>query len=71
MDSVARYALDKFNNAIKAYRYQDWDAAEHSLRELTETDDKLLYNIYLDRIRQFRQEPPVGDWDGVYDHVTK
>jgi adenylate cyclase len=66
-----RYALDKFTSALAAYRRQDWDGAERSLLELKESDDQLLYNVYLDRIRQFRQEPPPGDWDGVFEHLTK
>lgn len=69
--SEARYALDKFSGALEAYRRQDWDAAERSLAELGESDDQVLYNVYLDRIRQFRQEPPPGGWDGVFDHLTK
>ncbi len=63
--------LDAFNVALQAYRRQDWDTAEQSLRKLKQTDDQLLYNVYLDRIRQFRQEPLPGDWDGVFEHLTK
>ena len=63
--------LDAFNVALRAYRRQDWDTAEQSLRKLKQTDDQLLYNVYLDRIRQFRQEPLPGDWDGVFEHLTK
>jgi adenylate cyclase len=66
-----RYARDRFTHALHAYRRQDWDAAERSLKELKELQDHLLYNVYLDRIRQFRQEPPPGDWDGVFEHKTK
>ncbi len=68
---TTRYALDKFTHALSAYRRQDWDFAERSLTELKESNDELLYNVYLDRIRQFRQEPPPGDWDGVFEHLTK
>jgi adenylate cyclase len=66
-----KYARDKFGHALLAYRRQDWDAAERTLLELKESEEHLLYNVYLDRIRQFRQEPPPGDWDGVFEHVTK
>ena len=71
VSSADRYSLDKFTSALAAYRRQDWDGAERSLLELKESDDRLLYNVYLDRIRQFRQEPPPGDWDGVFVHLTK
>jgi adenylate cyclase len=71
ISGTTRYALDKFTHALSAYRRQDWDFAERSLTELKESNDELLYNVYLDRIRQFRQEPPPGDWDGVFEHLTK
>ena len=71
ISSASQYALDKFTHALAAYRRQDWDLAERSLTELKESKDELLYNVYLDRIRQFRQEPPPGDWDGVFEHLTK
>ena len=71
ISGTTRYALDKFTHALSAYRRQDWDFAERSLTELTESNDELLYNVYLDRIRQFRQEQPPGDWDGVFEHLTK
>jgi len=71
ISGATRYALDKFEHVLDAYRRQDWNSAERSLNELKESKDELLYNVYLDRIRQFRQEPPPGDWDGVFEHVTK
>jgi adenylate cyclase len=71
VSSADRYALDIFTSALGAYRRQDWDDVERSLLELKESDDRLLYNVYLDRIRQFRQEPLPGDWDGVFEHLTK
>jgi adenylate cyclase len=71
INGTRRYALDKFAHAIQAYRRQDWDAAERSLNELKESDDALLYNVYLERIEQFRQVPPAADWDGVFEHLSK
>lgn len=71
MSDEDKAALEEFKHALQAYRRRDWDSAERSLRKLKQSDDQLLYNVYLDRIRQFRQEPPPGDWDGVYEHLTK
>jgi adenylate cyclase len=71
ISSEQNATLDAFNVALQAYRRRDWDTAEQSLRKLKQSDDRLLYNVYLDRIRQFRQEPPPGDWDGVFEHLTK
>jgi adenylate cyclase len=60
-----------FSAVIVAYRQKDWDHAEGLLRKLARQGDELLYNAYLDRIEQFRREPPPADWDGVFEHLTK
>ena len=54
------------------YRTQDWDMAEQQFRELLQiSGNRLLYQIYLDRIAEFREHPPGRDWDGVYTFKTK
>jgi adenylate cyclase len=61
-----------FHNALRLYREQQWDAAEKVLQELhSVAPDILLYNLYLERIALFRQEPPPADWDGVFTYMTK
>ena len=30
-----------------------------------------LYRVYVERIEQFRKQPPGAGWDGVYTHSTK
>lgn len=73
-DSVAaeqQSIVDEFAVAVAAYRSQDWDTAEKILRKLTEHGDEVLYNVYLDRIKRFKVEPPPPDWDGVFEHETK
>jgi len=55
-----------------SYRAQDWDEAEHQFKQLQElSGGRKLYQIYLDRIAEFRQHPPGMDWDGVYTYTTK
>lgn len=64
--------LKRFNEALKLYRAMSWDAAERQLMELQKDfPDKYLYNLYLERIRYFRSEPPEEDWDGVFKFTTK
>jgi adenylate cyclase len=61
-----------FKEALMAYRRQDWDGAETILKQLLARKPGLkLYSLYLDRIAQFRAEPPGPDWDGVFTHETK
>jgi adenylate cyclase len=63
--------LEQFHEALAAYRSQNWDAAEKILNSLKERQEHLLYNVYLDRIGGFRSQPPVDDWDGVFEHLSK
>ena len=63
--------LGTYNAALQEYRRKNWDEAARLFGILTERTDALLYNVYLDRIKTFRREPPPGEWDGVYDHLSK
>jgi len=63
--------LEQYNAALAAYRQKHWDTAEDSFQKLKQRTDSLLYNVYLDRIERFRQEPPAEDWDGVFEHLSK
>jgi len=61
-----------FQNALRLYRQQDWDAAEDVLNELHSVDPNTrLFALYLERIALFRKEPPPADWDGVFTYQTK
>jgi len=31
----------------------------------------MIYEIYLDRLSHFRENPPGENWDGVYTHTSK
>ena len=63
--------LDRYAVALAAYRAADWRLAEREFERLKEHDHALLYNVYLDRLKRFRQDPPPADWDGVFEHTTK
>ncbi len=63
--------LDDFSAAIAAYRRQEWDTAQTLLNKMRQVEDEHIYNVYLERIGQFRREPPPADWDGVFEHLTK
>jgi len=63
---------DRFRDFLNLYRNQDWDGAEAILRELLVAEpDCYLYNLYLERIAHFHENPPGGDWDGVFTFMTK
>lgn len=64
--------VDEYHRAYKHYLHQEWDAAEHQLRQLQQLDpDTQLYAIYLQRIAQLRTQNLPADWDGTYRFTSK
>ena len=60
------------NRAIDNYFNQQWDSAEKLFSELHEKHPHVkVYNLYLKRIKEFVENPPPADWDGVYEHMSK
>ena len=63
--------LKLWNQALRAYRAQDWDQAEVMLLNLSRMEPCYLYNLYAERIARYRKEPPASGWDGVTTYETK
>ena len=63
--------LKLWNQALAAYRSQNWDQADVHLLNLTRTNPHYLYELYAKRIGQYRQDPPGDGWDGVTTFETK
>jgi class 3 adenylate cyclase len=58
---------DTFAAALADYREQQWDRSANGFRDcLTIVSDDPASHVFLDRIAQFRREPPAGDWQGVW-----
>lgn len=71
-DAATRNELDMYQDTLKHYRAQEWDVAEQQFRELHKlSPDRYLYEVYLERIAYYREEPPGDDWDGVFTFKTK
>ncbi len=72
VDKSVRKDLKRFHLGLKHYRAQHWDEAEREIFALSSLDkDRKIYQIYLDRIMKFRENPPPDDWDGSFTHTTK
>jgi adenylate cyclase len=55
-----------WQEALRAYRAQEWDAAEAVLLGLRRADPGCgLYGAYLKKVQDKRRQPPPQDWDGV------
>jgi adenylate cyclase len=72
---VDKSVLDEmklFGQALRSYRKQDWDQAELQLFNLQKMSPQAkLYQVYAERLVYFRNNPPGGDWDGVFVFKTK
>ncbi len=64
--------LKLFNQALRAYRKQDWDSVELQLLSLRNMSPHTkLYQVYAERVAYFRKEAPRENWDGAFDFQTK
>jgi adenylate cyclase len=72
---VDKKVLDEiklWHKALRAYRAQKWDEAEMDLFNLQGMSPEFkLYQVYFERVKQCRIDPPGPDWDGVTAFKTK
>lgn len=56
-----------FEQGLALYRQRDWDGAEAAFQQCLQLDPNDRPGaLFLERIRQFRQQPPADDWEGVW-----
>jgi len=61
-----------WQQALKAYRAQDWDQADVALFNLRRLcPSETLYAFYAERVAQHRARPPEPSWDGVTSFEEK
>ena len=60
-----------FEEGLAAYRSQDWDAAQQAFEACRDLEADGPAEVFLERIAIFRDQPPAGDWDGVWTLTTK
>jgi len=71
-DKAIKDELKFYREALKLYRAQNWDLAEIQFLNLQKLNpQRYLYQIYLERITYFRQNPVASNWDGVFTHESK
>jgi adenylate cyclase len=67
-----QHQVEQFRSALLFYRSQKWDEAQEVLETLLNEDPgRYLYELYLERITVFREQPPGDYWDGVFTHESK
>jgi len=60
-----------FEEALDLFRKRKWDAADKGFRSLVDDLNDDASVVFLDRIREFRENPPPKNWDGVYHRTSK
>ncbi len=61
-----------FAEALRAYRAKDWPLAEHLFSQLhSSCDNKVLHQMFLNRIQDFKLAAPPENWDGVFVFGSK
>ncbi|MBS1227973.1 MAG: putative transrane sensor domain protein [Proteobacteria bacterium] len=72
VSDAERDELTLWHQALRLYREQDWDQAELLLDQLSRLSaQRVLYQIYAQRIIHYRANPPESAWDGVTTLATK
>jgi len=64
--------LDLYAQSLADYRAGNWIAALAGFSSLQgKCDNRVLAQVFLDRIREFSSKPAAQDWDGVYTFSSK
>jgi len=72
LDKQWKDELKLYREALRLYRAQEWDMAEMNLLNLQRTSRSPgLYGVYVERVAQYRGNPPGESWDGVFTHTSK
>lgn len=70
------------NRVLSAYRGQHWSDATEAIKDARAKVETMngqglvheiqrFYNLYVDRIEEFKAEPPTHDWDGAFIATSK
>jgi len=64
--------LKHYNQGLILYKQRKWDDAIRAFEMALKAEPKDGPSaLYLDRARNYRQNPPPEDWDGVFTMTTK
>ncbi len=64
--------LKYYENGLYAYKQRKWDEAIQSFKKALEIDpDDGPSTLYFKRSNEYKKNPPLDDWDGVFVMTTK
>jgi adenylate cyclase len=72
LDAATTEEQELFSHMFTHYHAREWEQSLEHLHELLSLKpESKLFQLYIDRIIHYRQDPPPPDWDGVFTHTTK
>jgi adenylate cyclase len=72
MTPALKEELDLYHQALRDYYEKKWDDSYSVMKKLHDRHPtKIIYELYIERITEFKENPPPTDWDGVYVHLSK
>lgn len=64
--------IEDFHTMYELYIQQKWDEAIQKIYVMKKRyGEKLIFDVYLERISNLRQQTLPQDWDGVFRHTSK
>ena len=72
LDPAVIAAVETHEAAVAAYRARDWETARSLFTELQANDPgRVIYGLYLERMKLIDPATLPDDWDGVFRHTSK
>jgi adenylate cyclase len=72
LDSTRASLRDRYQDGLALYRAQHWDAAEQAFAQCLAIDPAdVPSRLFAERVVRFRNNPPAGNWDGVWTLTHK
>jgi class 3 adenylate cyclase len=72
LDSTRASLRDRYQDGLALYRAQQWDAAEQAFAQCLAIDPAdVPSRLFAERVVRFRNNPPAGNWDGVWTLTHK
>lgn len=71
-DKIGRKLYNTMEQALELYVNRKWDAALEKFYEIKRLDPKdYVVTLYIERIKELKENPPGENWNGVYNFKSK
>ena len=72
LPEIPETIVNQFNKAVNVYKARKWEEAIRIFENIAAKDPNFYpAQVYIERCRDFKENPPPSDWDGVYVMTSK